>query len=59
TGMAGSYGKVIGLAAQVKKGDPIFVCQVDKKNLATAKESLIRAKNKLPSSYQIIETKNN
>jgi large subunit ribosomal protein L10e len=59
TGMAGSYGKVVGLAAQVHKGDEIFVCKVDKKNLATAKESLIRAKNKLPSSYQIIETKNN
>jgi large subunit ribosomal protein L10e len=57
TGMAGSYGKVVGLAAQVKKGDSIFVVEVDKKNLLTGKEALIRCKNKLPCQCQIIEEK--
>lgn len=58
TGMAGSYGKVTGLAAQVKKNDTIFIVCVDKKNLGTAKEALIRCKNKLPCQCQIIESKN-
>lgn len=57
TGMAASFGKVIGLAAQVKAGEPIFVVEVDKKNLDIAKESLIRCKNKLPCSCQIITEK--
>jgi large subunit ribosomal protein L10e len=58
TGMAASYGKVVGLAAQVDEGDAIFVVSVDKKNLATAKESLTRCRNKLPCTCQIIEKKN-
>jgi len=58
TGMAGSYGKVVGLAAQVHKRDTLFVCNVDKKNLLIAKQALIRCKNKLPCTCQIIETKN-
>jgi large subunit ribosomal protein L10e len=59
TGMAGSYGKVIGRAAQVKKLDVLYVCGVDKKSLPIAKQALIRCKNKLPCKCQIIETKNN
>jgi len=55
TGMAGSYGKVIGLAAQCHKNDPIFVVEIDRKNISTAKEALIRCKNKLPCTCQIIE----
>ena len=58
TGMAGSYGKVVGLAAQVKKNDILFVCSVDKKNIDTAKQALIRCKNKLPGKCQILQTKN-
>jgi large subunit ribosomal protein L10e len=57
TGMARSFGKVVGLAAQVHKFDPVFVVKVDKKNLITAKEALRRCKNKLPCSCQIIEEK--
>jgi len=57
TGMAASYGKVVGLAAQVKKGHPVFVVEVDKKNIITAKEALIRCKNKLPCTCKILETK--
>ena len=58
TGMAGSFGKVIGLAAQVHKNDILFIVKVDKKNLGTAKEALIRCKNKLPCKCQILESKN-
>ncbi|MGV8172169.1 MAG: 50S ribosomal protein L16 [Candidatus Woesearchaeota archaeon] len=58
TGMAGSYGKVVGLAAQVHKDDVLFIACVDKKNLGIAKEALIRCKNKLPCKCQIIESKN-
>lgn len=57
TGMAASFGKVIGLAAQVDKGDPIFVVEVDKKNLQHAKDALIRCKNKLPCKCQILTEK--
>lgn len=58
TGMAASYGKVVGLAAQIHKGDAIFTVEIDKANLAVAKLALIRCKNKLPCSCQIIEKKN-
>ncbi len=58
TGMAGSYGKVIGRAAQVHKGETLFIACVDKKNLGIAKQALIRAKNKLPCKCQILESKN-
>jgi len=58
TGMAGSYGKVIGLAAQVHKNDTLFIACVDKKNLGIAKQALIRCKNKLPCKCQILESKN-
>ena len=57
TGMAGSYGKVIGLAAQVKSGEAVLVVEVDKKNALVAKEALIRCKNKLPCKCQILEEK--
>ena len=58
TGMAASFGKVVGLAAQVHKNDTLFIACVDKKNLGIAKQALIRAKNKLPCTCQILETKN-
>lgn len=58
TGMAASYGKVVGLAAQVRKNDPLFVVEVDKKNLQIAKEALIKCKNKLPCQCQILIAKN-
>ena len=57
TGMAASYGKVVGLAAQVEKGGVVFIVEVDKKNLLIAKEALIRCKNKLPCQCQILENK--
>jgi large subunit ribosomal protein L10e len=58
TGMAGSFGKVIGRAAQVHKGETLFIVRVDKKNLGIAKQAMIRCKNKLPCKCQILESKN-
>jgi large subunit ribosomal protein L10e len=57
TGMAGSYGKITGLAAQCKKDDPVFIVEVDKKNVQYAKDALTRCKNKLPCRCQILTVK--
>ena len=58
TGMQKSFGKPIGNAAQVKKGQVIFEIGIDKANLELAKKALTRAKTKLPCSC-IIEVKEN
>ncbi len=59
SGMAHSFGKPIGLAARVKKGQTIFQINVDKQNLGIARQALERASKKLPCSctIQIIEIK--
>ena len=53
SGMAHSFGKPIGLAARVKKGQTIFQVSVDKQNLAIARLALERASKKLPCSCTI------
>ena len=53
TGMQKSFGKTIGVAAQVKKGKPIFSVEVDKNGLDLAKKALKRASCKLPCSCHI------
>ena len=57
TGMSHSFGKVIGIAAQVKKGQPLFRVNVDKQHVETAKLGLKRAQGKVPCncSIRIIE----
>ncbi len=55
TGMSHSFGKSMGLAAQLKKGSKVFEISVDTKNLATAKESLKKARQRLPGKYIIEE----
>ena len=59
SGMAHSFGKPIGIAARIKKGQAIFQVSVNKENLDVAKQALERASKKLPCSctIQIIETK--
>ena len=54
TGMAHSFGKVMGIAAQVKKNAPIFTVKVDKQNLDFARRVLRRASTKLPCSCSLI-----
>ena len=53
SGMAHPFGKPIGVAARVKKGQAIFEVRVDKQNLGVAKQALERASKKLPCSCMI------
>lgn len=58
TGMKKAFGKPIGVAARVKKGQTMFQIGVDEKNVALAKQALSRAATKLPCSCQIEVLKN-
>lgn len=58
TGMAHSYGKAIGVAAQVKEGSPLFTIHTVKENLTVARQALKRASYKVPCSCSIITTEN-
>ena len=53
SGMARSFGKPIGVAARVKKGQAIFQVSVDKQNIGVARQALKRASKKLPCSCTI------
>ena len=57
SGMAHSFGKPIGVAARIKKGQAIFQVNVDKQNVPVARQALERASKKLPCSctIQVIE----
>ncbi len=58
TGMAHNYGKPIGIAAQIKKGQPIFTVKTNKEHIALARRAMKRASYKLPCSCTIlVETK--
>ena len=59
SGMAHAFGKPIGSAAQVHKGETIFHLYVDKPNITIGKQALERASKKLPCSctIQVIENK--
>src|SRR3989338_3982689 len=50
SGMAHPFGKPIGVAARVRKGQSIFQVSVDKQNMEIAKQALERASKKLPCS---------
>ena len=58
SGMAHSFGKPIGVAARVRKGQAIFQISVEKQNLQLAKQALERASKKLPCSCTIQVSKN-
>lgn len=49
TGMAHSFGKPIGLAAQVRKGQELFVVYTEKQNIDKAKLALKQALYKFPT----------
>tara|TARA_Y100000310_G_C20609284_1_gene777172 strand:- start:715 stop:1182 length:468 start_codon:yes stop_codon:yes gene_type:complete len=53
TGMSAPFGKPVGVAARVRKGQTIMEIKVNKSGLPTAKEALRRAKTKLPGSYLV------
>jgi len=54
TGMKMSFGKAIGSAARVKKGQIIMEVRTDKKFIDIAKKAMTRAKNKMPCSCKIL-----
>lgn len=54
TGMRQSFGKPIGTAAQVRKGQKIIEIQVNSKSIGVAKEALKQAQYKLPTTSRII-----
>ncbi|MEK6835949.1 MAG: 50S ribosomal protein L16, partial [Nanoarchaeota archaeon] len=53
TGMAHSFGKPIGLAAQVYQGTIIFTTKVDQEGLNVAKKALSLSKPRMPGKYAI------
>ncbi len=53
TGMQKSFGKPIGVAAQVKQGKSLFEIKVNKDNIETAKLALHRAISKMPCSFSV------
>ena len=58
TGMKMSFGKPIGLAAQIKKGQKVISINVNKQHLDVARKAAKRASHKLPCSYLITVTEN-
>lgn len=54
TGMKKSFGKSIGRAARVRKGQTVFELKVEKNHLNAARKALRRAYTKLPGSFSII-----
>jgi len=57
TGMKHSFGKIIGIAAQVKKGQTIMEIRVDEEHVANARIALKRASQKIPCSCSIVVEK--
>ncbi len=53
TGMAKAFGKPVGVAVQVKKGQKVFTVKVDKQNEAFARDSLAIAASKLPGTFTV------
>jgi large subunit ribosomal protein L10e len=58
TGMQKAFGKPIGTALQIKKGEKLFTVQVNKPQLEIARKAFARAANKMPCSFTIRITEN-
>ncbi len=58
TGMAFSFGKPIGIAAQVRQGHPIIEIGVEKKDVPTARIAAQRANFKFPCTTRIVVEQN-
>lgn len=54
TGMKKSFGKPVGLAAQVRAGQTLFEVHVDKAHLETGKTAAKRIANKMPCKCQVL-----
>jgi len=53
TGMKMSFGKIIGVAAQIRESQTIFEVETTKENLQRAKNALSLARAKLPCACQL------
>jgi large subunit ribosomal protein L10e len=53
TGMQKAFGRPIGVAAQLKKGQKLFTIQVEEAGVKAAKESLHKAIHRIPGQYSI------
>ncbi|MAG15706.1 50S ribosomal protein L16 [Candidatus Woesearchaeota archaeon] len=53
TGMKQSFGKPIGVALQLKKGEKLFTVTVNEANLEIARKALQRATKKMPCGFTI------
>ncbi|MBW2998947.1 50S ribosomal protein L16 [Candidatus Woesearchaeota archaeon] len=54
TGMSHCFGKTVGVAARVKKGQSVAEVRVDKKGLELGKKAASLIKTKLPGTYTIV-----
>ena len=54
TGMKKSFGKPIGIAAQVRKGQVLFTAHIDQGNIDVARMALKRASYKLPCGASVL-----
>ncbi|MEK6906914.1 MAG: 50S ribosomal protein L16 [Nanoarchaeota archaeon] len=53
TGMAHSFGKPVGLAAQAEKNSIIFFARVDENGVETAKSALSLGRPRMPGKYRV------
>jgi len=58
TGMQKSFGKPIGQAVRLRKGQALFEINTTKNNLNIAKKAMKRAYSKLPNSFTIVVAEN-
>ncbi len=57
TGMSHSFGKPVGIAARVRKGQEVFEVKVNKDKIDVAKRALKRARMKFPNDFKIVVQK--
>ena len=55
TGMKASFGKAVGIAARVKKGQALFTLELHKEKMALGRKALHKVGYKIPCSTYIIE----
>jgi len=58
-GMARAYGKPVGTAARVRRGDTVLLAEVQSEGLDVARKALKRASDKFPISGRITVKQNN
>ena len=58
TGMKMSFGKSVGIAAQIRKDQAVIEVNVDKQFLEVGRNALDRCRYKFPGSYYVEEIKN-